>query len=168
MKIPEGVSVQVGDGVVTVKGPKATLERKFDSKTVGVSTEGTEASVTLKKKDTRKNRSTVNSIEAHLKNMFEGSTGEFSKKLQIVYAHFPASIELKGSVVLIKNFLGEKVPRRANVIGSTKVVASGAEIIVSGHDKEAVGQTACNIVRATHIRHKDVRVFQDGIYYAEQ
>ncbi|MGB9577463.1 MAG: 50S ribosomal protein L6, partial [Candidatus Norongarragalinales archaeon] len=100
------------------------------------------------------------------RNMIKGCTEEYSKKLQVVYAHFPITIEVKGSQVNIKNFLGEKVPRTAKIVGDTKVSVAGQEITVSGHDKEAVGQTASNLVRATRIAKKDVRIFQDGIYYS--
>jgi len=167
MNIPDGVSVEIQGNLMKVKGPKATLEKKFDDKTVAIAVEGKEVNVTLKKKATRKHRAASNAIEAHLKNMFEGSQGDFTKKLQVVYAHFPVSIEVKEKKVLIKNFLGEKVPREAKVIGNTKVAAAGQEITVSGNDKEAVGQTASNLVRATKIVKKDIRVFQDGIYYLQ-
>jgi large subunit ribosomal protein L6 len=40
-------------------------------------------------------------------------------------------------------------------------------VTVKGEDKEGVGQTANNIVRATKIRARDTRVFQDGIYYSD-
>jgi len=167
MKIPEDVSVEVQENVLRVKGPKATLEKHFDEKTVLVKVEGKEVSVSTKKKPSRKTRAIANAVEAHLKNMFEGCRAPFTKKLQVVYAHFPVSIEVKEKTVLIKNFLGEKTPRKATIVGDTVVTATGQQITVSGNDKEAVGQTAANIVRATKIVGKDVRVFQDGIYYSE-
>jgi len=165
MNLPDGVSVEIKENLMKVTGPKATLEKKFDNRTVALAVEGKEVKVTLKKKGTRKNRAAANAVEAHLKNMVQGSQGDFVKKLQIVYAHFPVSIEIKGKTVFIKNFLGEKVPREAKVIDNTKVAVAGQELTVSGNDKEAVGQTASNLVRATKIVKKDIRVFQDGIYY---
>ncbi|MEW5955702.1 MAG: 50S ribosomal protein L6 [Candidatus Micrarchaeota archaeon] len=167
MKVPEGVSVEVRGNVLRVKGPKATLEKQFDAKTVSVKAEASEVAVTAKKKPTRKTRAAVNAVEAHLKNMSEGCRAPFAKKLQVVYAHFPVSIEVKEKTVLIKNFLGEKTPREAAIVGETAVAAAGQEVTVSGSDKEAVGQTAANLVRATKITGKDIRVFQDGIYYSE-
>ena len=45
-----------------------------------------------------------------------------------------------------------------------KVEIKGDEVVVSGIDKEAVGQTAANIEQTTRIRGYDPKVFQDGIY----
>ena len=65
----------------------------------------------------------------------------------------------------IKNFLGEKQPRKTTVIGEkTKVEVKGQVLTISGPDKDAVGQTASNIKQATKIKEKDSRVFQDGFY----
>ena len=43
-------------------------------------------------------------------------------------------------------------------------VENKTDVIVSGIDKEAVGQTAANIERCTTVKNRDRRVFQDGIY----
>ena len=43
-------------------------------------------------------------------------------------------------------------------------VENKTDVIVSGIDKEAVGQTAANIERSTTVKNRDRRVFQDGIY----
>jgi large subunit ribosomal protein L6 len=40
-------------------------------------------------------------------------------------------------------------------------------VIVEGVDKYEVGQTAWNIEKATRIKRRDPRVFQDGIYRVE-
>ena len=62
------------------------------------------------------------------------------------------------------NFLGERFPRTARIMPNVKVQAKGDQVLVSGIDKELVGQTAVNIELATKIRGYDPRVFQDGIY----
>ena len=41
---------------------------------------------------------------------------------------------------------------------------NGDEVVVTGINKESVGQTAANIEQATRIKARDPRVFQDGIY----
>lgn len=166
IKIPEGVSVEVSGPTITVKGPNGTLSRQFDAKKMGLKVENGEAGVVLKIKQTRKSHATAKTVEAHLKNMFEGVSKKFEKKLQLVYSHFPVTVEVKGKDIFIKNFLGEKTPRKAKVLGDAKVEVKGQDITVSGLDVEEVGQTASNIKRATRIMRRDERVFQDGIYYA--
>jgi len=89
-------------------------------------------------------------------------------KLKIIYAHFPVSVEIKGKEIMIKNFIGEKQPRRARIMGSTKVESKGTEMNLSGNSKEDIGQTFANIKSATKIRNRDSRVFQDGFYLVEQ
>ena len=66
--------------------------------------------------------------------------------------------------VTIENFLGERYPRTAKIVGDAKVKIQGDEVIVTGIHKEEVGQTMANIEQATKIKGRDPRVFQDGIY----
>jgi len=84
----------------------------------------------------------------------------------IVYAHFPIKVEVDEArkMVKITNFLGERAPRYAKIVGDTKVRVEGDRIYIEGISKEDVGQTAANIRQATKIKDKDPRVFMDGIY----
>ena len=100
--------------------------------------------------------------------MANGVVGGYSAKLKMLYSHFPISVEIKGKEILIKNFLGEKQPRRAKIMGQTKVESKGQEMSITGISKEEVGQTIANIKSATRIRKRDSRVFQDGFYVIEQ
>ncbi len=75
---------------------------------------------------------------------------------------------MQGERVLIENFMGENYPRTARIVGGASVDVSGEEVVVTGADKEAAGQTAANLEQATRIRGKDPRVFQDGVYIVEK
>lgn len=154
-------------GMVTASGPKGSVSKQFNSRLVKISTQADEISVVAIGKMNRGKTAVINSVQRHLLNMFAGVQNGFSKKLAIVYAHFPVAIEVKPGKVLIKNFLGEKSPRTAKIAAGVQVKADKQEITVSGADREAVGQTAANIIEAVRIRKRDVRVFQDGIYHAE-
>jgi large subunit ribosomal protein L6 len=167
MKVPEGITVEIAGSVVRVKGSGGELEKKFNSRLLGVSVENGELVVKPKRKETRALRAAARSVEAHVRNMVEGVTKGYEKRLEVVFAHFPVSIEVKGKDVLIKNFLGEKLSRKARVCGDAQVSVAGNVVTVKGKNKEDVGQTANNIVRATKIRERDCRVFQDGVYYSE-
>ena len=62
----------------------------------------------------------------------------------------------------------EKTPRKAKILGDTKVEVKGQEVIVSGSNKEDTGQTAANIETACRLNKYDRRIFQDGIYIQEK
>jgi large subunit ribosomal protein L6 len=49
-------------------------------------------------------------------------------------------------------------------VGSAQVKVQGDEVIITGVNKEDVGQTMANLEQATKIKGRDPRVFQDGIY----
>lgn len=167
MKVPEAVEVEIEGNVVRVKGPKGVLEKRFNSRLFEAKAESREFVLVPRKKESKRVLAARKTIEAHVRNMARGVCGNYEKRLLIVYAHFPISVEVKGKEIIIKNFMGEKTPRKAEIRGDAKVSVSGQEIVVSGSDKEAVGQTASNIVKATRILNRDERVFQDGIYYSD-
>jgi len=160
MKIPQGAKVSVDGTKVTISGAKGTLVRDFAHPDVQLEVKGDEFSAQGPK-------AMVNTIEAHVKNMCIGVVSGYSAKLKILFSHFPIAVEVKGKDMLIKNFLGEKQPRRAKIVGQTKVESKGPEATVSGPSKEEVGQTIANIKSATRIRKRDSRVFQDGFYVVE-
>lgn len=160
VSIPEGVEVRIDGQMLSVKGPRGELSRTLP---LVLSAEISEKSIEIKGND----KSLVNTLTAHLKNMIKGVTEGYKLKMKIVYAHFPISLEVKGNDVLIKNFLGEKLPRSTKIIGDTKIEVKGQDVTVSGPDKEAVYATAANLRNATKIKQRDPRVFQDGIYIVE-
>jgi large subunit ribosomal protein L6 len=102
--------------------------------------------------------------------MIRGVTSGYTYKLKIVYAHFPVTIKVneKEKKVTIDNFTGEKTPRIAKIMGSSKVKVVSDEIHVQGNNLGEVSQTAANIQAATKIPDKDQRVFLDGAYVFEK
>jgi large subunit ribosomal protein L6 len=163
IKVPEGIELKLSGKTVEVSGPKGKLTRRFDIQGIEL-TQGDGVVVVEASLQRRKQRSAVGTIKSHLQNMFKGVKDGFKYKLKIVYAHFPITVKVDGKRVLIQNFLGEKSPRVAKVVGDANVRVEGDEIIVEGINKEEVGQTAINIEQATAVRYRDRRTFQDGIY----
>ena len=161
MKIPEGAKVSVAGKTVTVSGAKGTLTRSFTYPGLTFAVKGDEFIASGSNKITT-------TVETHVRNMGIGVTKGYSMKLKSIFAHFPIAIELKGKELLVKNFLGEKQPRRVKIIGATKVEAKGQEMTMSGISKDDLGQTYSNLKMATKIRNRDSRVFQDGYYVVEE
>ena len=160
--IPEGIDVTIADEV-TVKGSKGQLSRKFNHKNVVITKE--DDNVVLEVKfPKKKDKAMLGTIKSHITNMIIGLTEGFTYHMKIVYAHFPMTVKAAGNKVTIENFLGERHPRSAKILGDAKVQVKGDEVTVTGISKEDVGQTMANLEQATKIRGRDPRVFQDGIY----
>ncbi len=172
IEIPEGIEVEVVDGKkVIVRGPKGSVEKDFSKTPAYLSLEDGRVVVEVRWKGKR-GFALLNTILSHLKNMFTGVTKGYVYKLKAYYIHFPIDVYVDGDYVVIKNFVGERGLRKARILPGVKVdvVKKGGDIdlVVTGIDKEAVGQTAANIMQATKIKNKDPRVFLDGIYLYEK
>ena len=167
IKIPEGVSVSLSQDVFTARGPKGTVERKFWYP--GIKIEVREGEVLVDAESSRKEqKAMVGTFASHIKNLITGVSEGFECKMTIVYAHFPMQVKVEGKILVIGNFLGEKKPRVAKILGETNVKVSGNEVTISGINKEDVGQTAANIEQKTKIKRFDPRTFQDGIYIVQK
>jgi len=164
--IPEGVSASISeDGVVQIQGPKGSLSREFTSTFLELlQLEGNDLLVRVDM-PRRKQRALAGTWNAHLKNMVKGVTVGFTYNLKAFYSHFPMTLAVKGNIFVVNNYFGERVPRNADILSGVVVkVSNKVEVVVSGIDKELVGQTAANIEKCATIKNRDRRVFQDGIY----
>jgi large subunit ribosomal protein L6 len=167
IEIPKDVKASLENGIITLKGKNGHLSRNFSHPKVKLSIADNHVIVASEMPKVRE-KAIVGTFAAHVKNMIVGVTIGYEYKMKIVYSHFPIKAAVKGNKFSIENFLGEKAPRSANIIGETKVKVAGAEVVLTGADLEQVSQTAANIERATKIRGFDPRVFQDGIYITEK
>ncbi len=165
--IPQGVKVAVKGSEVSVSGKAGQLKRTFESPRVRIRTEADHVIISCEYPKV-KEKALVGTFASHIQNMIDGVQGGFEYHMKVVYSHFPMKPTVKGEKFVIENFLGEKSPRYADIVGHTKVTVKGAEVVVSGHDLEATAQTAANIERACRIKGYDPRVFQDGIYIVEK
>lgn len=164
IELSDGVSASIVDGMLTVKGPKGELSREFQSSRIDLLQDGAGLMVRADL-PRRKDKALAGTWNAHISNMVKGVTTGFSYTLRCFYSHFPMTMKVEGSEFVVNNYFGERVPRRADILSGVDVrVENKTDVIVSGIDKEAVGQTAANIERSTTVKNRDRRVFQDGIY----
>lgn len=165
--IPEGVNVSYENRVFT-----ATGEQGANKKTLwypGVTIEIGDSEVTVDSASDRKQqKAMVGTLSSHINNLMRGVSEGYEYRMKVVYSHFPMQLKVEGSTLVISNFLGEKNPRVAKIVGETKVKTAGDEVVVTGINKEDVGQTAANIEQVTKIKSFDPRVFQDGVYIVEK
>jgi len=167
--VPEGVEVQILDSSrIRVRGRLGEVEKDLSHANVKLEVDSNKVVIKFLGKG-RRARALMGTVRSIIKNMFTGVTQGFTYKMKIVASHFPMSVKVKGDTVFIENFIGEKYPRRARILGpGTIVEVRGEDVIVRGIDKEAVGQTAANIELATRVRGRDPRKFLDGIYVYEK
>jgi large subunit ribosomal protein L6 len=159
--LPAGISAQVADGVVTLKGPKGELSLKVPE-TVAVAQEGAALNV-ARKGDDKQSRADHGTIRALLQNMLVGVKDGYSRALEIQGVGFKASIAGKQLTMNV----GYSHPVEYTVPeGITVAVTDGVQLKVSGIDKQLVGQVSARIrsfrppepYKGKGVRYKDERV----------
>mgnify|MGYP002623190018 CR=1 FL=1 len=165
--IPEDVTVTLDGNDVTVKGNGGELKRNFNHNKITISEEEGNVKIFVAFPN-KKDKAMVGTIRSHISNMIYGVKHGFTYKMKIVYAHFPMTVKVKGNLINIDNFLGERSPRVAKIMGDVKVSVKGEDVTITGINKEDVGQTMAKIEQATKIKRRDPRVFQDGIYLVDK
>ncbi len=139
--IPSGVEVKIDGATVTVKGPKGQLETAFLDDLVEVSIEDNEV-VVKPRNNSKPARSAWGLTRSLINNMVIGVTEGFQKKLQIVGVGYRAQLQgrnLKLNLGFSHDVIYE-VPE-----GISVEVPQPTEIVVSGIDKQKVGQVAAEI-----------------------
>ena len=167
VEIPTGIQLSMTGRVVKVQGKKAELTKALGGPGVLMKIENN-AFVVTATKATKREKAKVYSAIAHLNNMLRGVQEPYKYKLKICSGHFPMTCAVTNNQFVIKNFLGEKVPRIVKLRAGASVKIDGQFVMIESADKELAGQTAANIELATLIRNRDLRIFQDGIYIVEK
>ena len=138
LTIPAGVTIDVNDSVVTVKGPKGELSTNID-KNITVEVEGTELKVTRKNDNFKTVHGTAN---ANIKNMIVGVSTGFEKKLEAVGVGYRFTV--KGNELVINAWYSHPVNIKVPA-GITLESPSNTELFIRGIDKQAVGQFAAEV-----------------------
>lgn len=167
--IPESVNISIDGAKIGVEGPKGKLERDFHLHNIIIEKIDKDNIIRVFASHAyKKEKAMMGTVSSHLRNMIKGVSEGFEYKMKIIYAHFPMNVKLDGKKLIISNFIGEKSPRKADIVGDVEVKVSGEFVTINGINKEEVAQTAANIELATRVRKRDTRVFQDGIYLFEK
>lgn len=142
IQIPSGVDVQVGSGVVQVKGPKGELSQHVDPKMKFERENGT---LTVQRPtDERYYRALHGLTRSLVANMVEGVTAGYRKTLEIQGVGYRAALEGKNLVLSV----GYSHPVRVEPEpGITFELETPTRIHVVGIDKQLVGEQAARIRR---------------------
>lgn len=167
IELPQGVQANIEGLQITIKGPKGEVKRKISNPLLIIKKEGNSVIVTAEK-SSKKEKKEINTYVSHIKNMINGATKGHYYELKICSGHFPMNVSIAGGELIIKNFIGEKNPRKLKIKAGVTVKVEGEKVTVEHSDIEIAGQTAADIEQLTRRPGFDPRIFQDGIYITKK
>ena len=138
--IPAGVEVKVDGSKVTVKGPKGTLESTFNHE-INIALEGNEIIVT-RPTDDKNHRALHGLTRTLIHNMVEGVTNGYSKTLEVNGVGYRAQKQGKNLVMNLGYSHQVIIPE---IPGITIDVPTPNQVVISGADKQQVGQFAAEV-----------------------
>ena len=139
--IPAGCELSISEGnEVTVKGPKGTLVRQF-SPLVDIKVDGTEVKC-VRANDEKHTKQLHGTTRALLNNMIVGTTEGYKKTLEIIGIGYKA--ELQGKSLKLDLGYSHEINYPIEE-GITIEVPNPTTIVVSGIDKQRVGEVASQI-----------------------
>lgn len=165
--IPDAVKASVNHKILHVQGPLGKTRKAFKKIPVDLQIEGKNVilkSVGLRKRD----YAIFKTAESIINTLFKGVQNGYTFKMKVVYAHFPITVKIKDGYIHVENFQGERAARVSKIVGDTKVVSKGDDIIITGPVLADVSQTAGSLQQNTKVKNKDHRVFLDGVYLFEK
>ena len=143
IEIPAGVTVTINGTEVAVKGPKGELKYNFH-KDITVAVEGNVINVT-RPSDQKEHRALHGLTRTLVANMVEGVTNGYTKELEVLGVGYRVAKQGKD---LVMNLGYSHQVIMSEIPGITIDVPSPNKIIISGPDKQQVGQFAA-VVRET-------------------
>ena len=161
--LPSGVHARLEGTMLHVKGPKGEAHKEFRHPKVKLNLENNTLVLAVPQA-TKREKTIIGSFWSHIKNMVQGVQELHVYKLKICSGHFPMNVSISGRDFIIKNFLGEAVPRRVTLPQGADVKVQGEEVVITSVDKELAGRVAGLIERLCRITNRDLRIFQDGCY----
>ncbi len=139
--VPAGVEIKIEDNnVVTVKGPKGTLTQQLHPN-MTIKQEGAELHVT-RPNDLKENRSLHGLTRTLLNNMVVGVTDGYKKTLDVNGVGYRVAME-GGKLVMNLGYSHQVIMEAPE--GITIETPSANQIVVSGFDKQLVGQFAAKV-----------------------
>lgn len=140
VEVPAGVEVKIDGNTVSVKGPKGELTQSFNNK-IEIKLEGSEILIT-RPDDSNESKSLHGLTRTLVSNMVEGVTKGFSKTLEINGVGYRAAV--KGNTLDLGLGFSHPVLMEAPA-GITVEVPKAGQVVISGADKQTVGQFAAEI-----------------------
>ena len=139
--VPNGVTVALDRGAVTVTGPQGELSRSIPG---AITVRQEDSTLVVERPDDERHHRALHGLTRSLvANMVAGVTSGFSKELEIVGVGYRATARGPSTLELALGF-SHPITVEAPV-GVTFEVPAPTRIVVRGIDKEKVGQVAADI-----------------------
>ncbi|MCI8602437.1 MAG: 50S ribosomal protein L6 [Oscillospiraceae bacterium] len=138
--VPSGVEVKIDGSHITVKGPKGTLEREIH-RDITVVMEGSQIIVT-RPSDDKAHRALHGLTRALVNNMVVGVTEGFKRELEVNGVGYRAAKQ-GSDLVMTLGYSHQVIV--SEIPGITIEVPAPNKIVISGPDKQQVGQFAANV-----------------------
>ena len=143
--VPANVKVSVAGSKVQVEGPKGTLSMPYRQEMDVSYDEGARQIVVARRDDERVSRSLHGLTRSLIANMVKGVTDGYSTKLEIVGVGYQAQTKTPGTVTLQVGYANQVVMEAPEGVSVT--VPDPTHVVISGSDKQKVGQFAAEIRR---------------------
>ena len=138
--IPEGVSVTVANGNVSVKGKNGELSCHYDADHVAVALEDGKVVVTPKDAEDKTSRAMWGTMTRNVRAAVDGVTDGFTKEMYMKGVGYKASVN-GNKLVLVAGYSHDVVMEIPAGL-SVKMGETPTEFAISGMDKCLVGQFA--------------------------
>ena len=159
LQLPKGVEVKLDPEKLSIKGGKGSLAVKLDAD-VDVKHDGTLIRFSSKH-DTKHSRTMAGTLRALVRNMLDGVTQGYQKKLELQGVGYRA--QAQGRKLNLTLGFSHPINMKAPD-GIDFEVPQPTEIIVRGIDKQLVGETAAQIRR-----HRPPEPYKGkGVRYADE
>ncbi len=140
INIPSGVTVEIKDSALKVKGPKGELNLSLHPKVKLVRRES-ELSIDIEHKESKQEKALWGLFRSLISNMVDGVTAGFTKVLEVNGVGYKAAVA--GKKITLN--LGYSHPIELDIPTGIEVKVEKNQISITGADKQQVGQFAANV-----------------------
>ncbi|WP_337174457.1 50S ribosomal protein L6 [Paludisphaera sp.] len=143
--VPANVKVAIADSTIAVEGPKGKLSYAHRPEVSLSFDEDKKEIAVARRNDERLSRALHGLTRSLVANMVEGVANGYTRKLEIVGVGYQAQLKKANTIVLQVGFANQVVLEAPD--GVTVTVPDATHVVVTGADKQAVGQFAAEIRR---------------------
>lgn len=141
--VPANVKVTLANSTITVEGPKGTLSFTHRPEVAIAHDAEAKELVVTRRDDERQSRALHGLTRALVANMVAGVAEGYTRKLEIVGVGYQAQLKKANTIALQVGYANQVVLEAPE--GVTVTVPDATHVVVTGADKQAVGQFAATV-----------------------